>query len=192
MIGKPPEHSGHSRIFLSRQPADMPRGASVVEFGQGFFVRGREGAVAAGAEMSTACGDWRVSFNEAGESLHLSDLRGTPVVVNVFASWCPPCRSELPAFARMMDAYGEKVRFLMVDLSAAGGDTPEDVAALLQALELDVPVWYDDDGAVAYAYRVSAIPVTLFVTAQGELSYTQVGMITEEDLEARLEALTQD
>ena len=148
-------------------------------------------AEAFGPQRRILAADFAV-YSEAGESLHLSDLRGTPVVVNVFASWCPPCRSELPAFARMMDEYGEQVRFLMVDLSTAGGDTPDKVAALLQALELDFPVWYDDDGAVAYAYRVSAIPVTLFVTAEGELSYTQVGMILEEDLEERLEALVQD
>lgn len=114
----------------------------------------------------------------------LEELRGHPVVVNQWASWCGPCRFEFPFFQRLARKYHGRVAFLGVDSQ----DSRSDAAAFLKELPVPYPHYYDEDASVARVFRGGrAWPTTAFYTASGELAYTHVGAYaTERKLEQEL------
>lgn len=105
-----------------------------------------------------------------GEAVDLTRLTGTPTVINLWASWCKPCRTELPIMARADAAYGGAVRFIGVDY--ADGD-PDRAIALAQVSGVTYPQLSDPDKTVKAALRVVALPQTIFVDAQGRMVATE-------------------
>ena len=86
-----------------------------------------------------------------GNAVKLSDFRGKGVVLNFWASWCGPCKMEMPHFQAAYEQYGEDVHFLMVNMSTAFGDSRADAAAVLEEGGYTFPVYYDDLSECAYA-----------------------------------------
>ncbi len=121
-----------------------------------------------------------------GNEVQLKDFRGKGVVVNFWASWCGPCKSEMPHFQEAYEQYGEDVHFLMVNMSTAFGDTRADAAELLEDSGYTFPVYYDDMAECAYGYGITGIPVTVFIDADGMISSVMTGMISEADLQRRI------
>lgn len=119
------------------------------------------------------------AYDVEGNALRLSDYRGKPVIVNFFASWCGPCRIELPYFEAAYQTYGEQIEFLMVDLNGYGNDVAEDALAMIEEGGYTFPIRFDSDGEAALAYSVRSIPTTLLVAPDGELLGTQVGSMSE-------------
>ncbi len=106
-----------------------------------------------------------------GPDVRLSALRGTPLVVNVWAGWCEPCRQELPvlaAVARDAERAGDPVRFLGID---ALETSPDDAVALLGSTGATYPAVRDDDGATRAALRWTGPPMTVLVRADGTIAY---------------------
>ncbi len=115
----------------------------------------------------------------------LDALRGRPVVVNFFASWCVPCRKELPALAQVSEDLGDKVAFLGInhqDNRGAGQD-------MLAEFGIRYPAGYDPDGKVALDYGLLGMPSTLFIDAQGRLVDTHTGELTRQQLEDAISRL---
>lgn len=115
----------------------------------------------------------------------LEDLRGTPVVVNVWASWCGPCRLEAPALAEVASAYGDRVQFLGIDVL----DARPDAEAFITEFGWPYPSLFDPTGAIRDALGLIGQPITLFYAADGTLLDTHVGRVTLEQLEAQVRAL---
>ena len=117
-----------------------------------------------------------VVYNKDGEPVSLSDFRGKPVVVNFWASWCGPCKREMPEFESLWQELGDQVHFLMVNVttSESGKEAPE---ALLAELGYGFPVYYDLTGSASDTYGVTAFPTTYFIGAQGEAVAYAVGAI---------------
>ena len=109
----------------------------------------------------------------------LAALRGRPVVVNLFASWCAPCRKELPAFAEVSEAVGDKVAFLGINHQ----DNRQAGQAMLAEFGIRYPAGYDPDGRVAVDYALLGMPSTLFIGADGRLLDTHTGELSREQLE---------
>jgi thiol-disulfide isomerase/thioredoxin len=112
----------------------------------------------------------------------LADLRGTPVVVNQWASWCPPCRGEFPIFQRMAKKYAGRVAFLGVDMK----DDREVAREFMRELPTPYPHYFDDDASISRLFgggRVS--PTTGFYDARGKLTFTHLGPYADD---AQLEA----
>ena len=98
-----------------------------------------------------------------GETMSLSSLRGTPVMVNFWATWCGPCRIEMPLFINAHDSHGDD----LVVLGVNSQEDPETVTRYVDAMGISFPVILDRDGQTSLVYRVRALPTTFFVDADG-------------------------
>jgi len=125
-----------------------------------------------------------------GASHKLSDFRGTPVVLNFWASWCPPCRQEMPEFDRAHRELGDEIQFVMVDLVDGRSETVESGARFIRDNGYGFPVYFDTTGQAADAYRVSGIPATFFIDGEGRVVSSQVGALSWAALMRGIEALT--
>jgi thiol-disulfide isomerase/thioredoxin len=111
----------------------------------------------------------------------LKELRGYPVVVNKWASWCGPCRAEYPDFQKLSVKYGKRVAFLGID----SNDDREDAEEFLEELPVSYPSYEDPQGEIAQLIRASiAFPATVFYDRTGKLAYIKQGQyLREEHLE---------
>ena len=109
-----------------------------------------------------------------GQPTALHSLKGKPVVLNLWASWCPPCRREMPAFEQAQKKFPDAV-FVMVNQ----GEKPEQVVRFLQAQGLDLShVLLDPSSSVMKTLGAQGLPSTYFFDAQGQLAYAHVGELT--------------
>jgi cytochrome c biogenesis protein CcmG, thiol:disulfide interchange protein DsbE len=101
----------------------------------------------------------------------LGGLRGHPVVVNVWAAWCGPCRDELPIFQRASLDWGQRVAFIGVDVR----DSPASAARLLRQIPVPYPSYQDPDGEIANTYRLVGTPSTIYYNAAGAQTHVHAG-----------------
>ncbi|MGH3341595.1 MAG: TlpA family protein disulfide reductase, partial [Carbonactinosporaceae bacterium] len=106
-----------------------------------------------------------------GPGVRLSGLRGKPLVLNVWASWCPPCVQEMPRLAKVHEGAGGRVRFLGVDIL----DRRADGLAAAPEFGMTFPSVHDPDGRIRSGLKVPGPPVTFFVTPEGEIAHTHYG-----------------
>ena len=118
-----------------------------------------------------------------GNEVKLSDFFGTPIVLNFWASWCPPCKAELPDFEEACKRYEGKVTFLMVNLTDGQRETVEVAKSYIASQGYTFPVYFDTNYEAAYVYGVSSIPQTYFINADGSLEARATGMISAAQLE---------
>ena len=118
-----------------------------------------------------------------GEPFDLADYRGTPVVLNFWASWCGPCRRELPALAAFAKAHPE--------IQVIGVDYQDDVEAARTFAAENGATWPSvvDDGPIGAAYEVPGLPATYLIDAQGRIVERLLGEVTEAALTEQLPAL---
>ena len=99
-----------------------------------------------------------------GDLLRMSDLEGKVVVLNFWASWCPPCRAEMPDFEEMwQEMKDDGVVFVGVAVS----DSPEEARAFVEATGVTYPVGVDSSGSIAGDYRVLSLPTTFLIDREG-------------------------
>ena len=122
-------------------------------------------------------------LNADGETVKLSDFFGKPIVLNFWASWCPPCKAELPDFEAACKEYDGEVVFLMVNLTDGQRETLEIAKDFIASQGYTFPVYFDTTYRAAYAYGISSIPTTYFINADGTLEAQATGMISAAQLE---------
>ena len=108
-------------------------------------------------------------FDGEGNAVHLSDFLGKPVIVNFWASWCGPCKSEMPAFQQAWETYGNRVEFLLINLTDNNQETVESAKQFLDASTYTFPVYFDTQLSGAMTYGVVGIPASYFVDKDGYL-----------------------
>jgi cytochrome c biogenesis protein CcmG, thiol:disulfide interchange protein DsbE len=106
----------------------------------------------------------------------LDQLRGTPVVVNVWGSWCPPCREEMPRLVAAHGEWGDRVQFLGVDIL----DSRIEARAFMEEFEMTFPSVFDVPDAIKASLGQFGQPVTMFFRRDGSLSFAWAGPITDE------------
>jgi thiol-disulfide isomerase/thioredoxin len=109
-----------------------------------------------------------------GDSASLANYRGRVVIVNFWASWCGPCRAEMPALQALWDAQRERGLEVLAVNSTVQDSVPA-ATAFLQELSLTLPVLLDRDGATTTRYLVRALPTTFFVDRQGVIRNMMIG-----------------
>ncbi|MFZ2361452.1 MAG: TlpA disulfide reductase family protein [Anaerolineae bacterium] len=122
----------------------------------------------------------------AGDAFDLADLRGQPVVLNFWASWCGPCRAEMPELQRLHERLGEAG---VVVLGVNQGESPQTAAAFLQALGLDFPVALDQRTGVSQQYLVNSLPTTFFIDRDGVIRSTFIGPMSDAVLAQNLRSI---
>lgn len=159
---------------------------------------GRTRAVAAGLGLlaaTVACGGDESAGDDAGlpaielpalsagDPIDLSRLEG-PAVVNLWATWCEPCRRELPAFQQASEDH-TGVRFLGVDI----GEDPDDAQAFLDELGVTFEQYADLDGELTDRLGVASLPVTVVIDGDGEVAEQHLGPMSRSQLDAALAGL---
>ena len=107
-----------------------------------------------------------------GRELDLAKHRGKVVVVNFWATWCEPCREEMPSLERLRTRMGEKA-FEVVAVNV--GEAPERVARFTREVPVTFPIVYDREGAAAKAWKVRGYPTSFVVGPEGRIRYYYVG-----------------
>lgn len=107
-----------------------------------------------------------------GTPTRLAGLRGTPMVINVWAQWCGPCRTEAPFLASVSKAAGDQVQFIGIDFADPRPELAIEFAALS---DWDYPQLVDQDKAIAQPLRVPAPPISFFVDASGLIVSVHAG-----------------
>ena len=125
-------------------------------------------------------------YDVEGNAVSLSSMQGKPVVVNFWASWCGPCKSEMPDFQKAYEQHGEAVHFMIVNMTDGMQETKEKAKAYVDKQGFTFPVYYDTDMDAAMTYGVSSIPATYFVAADGSLIARANGAISLATLEKGL------
>ncbi len=120
-----------------------------------------------------------------GAEVELSSFAGTPMVVNFFASWCAPCRAEMPDFEAVHQALGDQVRFV----GLAFNDPVEEAASIIDETGVTYTWGVDTDGDIFDAYDAGVMPTTVLVAADGTIVDVHGGILTEAELTSRAQEL---
>lgn len=127
----------------------------------------------------------------SNQSMKLSDYRGKIVVVNFWATWCQPCRKEIPVLVHLQNQYSGQVQFVGVSI-----DEPEDqktVAKFVNRLGINYPIWINGTTEQMKPFGLAtAIPATVVLTEAGERAFRIIGEVKQPILEERLNWLLSD
>ena len=132
--------------------------------------------------------DFAVTDRE-GNTVRFSDLTGKPTVINFWASWCPPCKSEMPEFDKVYRELGESVTFLMINATDGNRETVESASSYMDGQDYSFPVYFDTSQEASYVYGISSLPTTVFIDGDGNLITGAMGMIDEATLRRGIEMI---
>ena len=127
-------------------------------------------------------------YDREGNEVHLSDFLGKPVVLNFWASWCGPCKMEMPDFHEKYLELGDEVQFLMVN-ATGGRETKDSAAAFISETGYTFPVFYDLDSDASMTYGAYSLPTTYFIDAQGYAVAKATGAIDGTTLQQGLDLI---
>lgn len=123
-----------------------------------------------------------------GETVRLSDYAGKPVLINFWATWCGPCRAEIPSLESASRQFENRAVILGVNVQ----ESPTLVAPFVAELDMTYPVALDANASVALVYRVRAFPTSFFVDAHGVIVQIEAGAIGDALILKRLGDLVGD
>ncbi|GAB4579698.1 MAG: TlpA disulfide reductase family protein [Anaerolineales bacterium] len=124
-----------------------------------------------------------------GETITLSELRGRPVIVNLWASWCGPCRAEMPALQRIYETY-QDTGLVILAVNATQQDSEAAALAFVAEHGLTFPILLDVDGEASHLYELRALPSTYFIRPDGTIEEVVLGgPMAEALLSTRVERL---
>lgn len=112
-----------------------------------------------------------------GESVKLSDLKGKKVMLNFWATWCPPCKKEMPEMEQFYNESGDQITILAVNI-----DPQLDVQKFVDENKITFPVLLDEEDAVNETYQILTIPTTYFIDSKGIIQHTFFGSMTLDDM----------
>ena len=121
-----------------------------------------------------------------GEQVRLEDVKGKKVMINFWATWCPPCEAEMPEMEKLQKEQGDRVIVLAVNMTNAEKSI-KDVESFISKRNLTFPVALDKDGRVSVQYEVYSYPTTYFLDEEGNILNISRGAMTKETMEKMLE-----
>ena len=157
----------------------------VAAVGLGAFLTRGEGSVPARGEQRPAPVFSLPEVRDASARVELERLRGRPVVMNFWASWCVPCRKEMPHLQAAHQRFGDRVSF--VGVNHQDGRTP--ARDLLGQTGVTYPSGSDPEGKVASDYGLRGMPSTVFISAGGQIVASRTGELSRSELEDMIQNL---
>jgi thiol-disulfide isomerase/thioredoxin len=121
-------------------------------------------------------------YDKNGRSVRLSDMLGKPIVLNFWASWCGPCKMEMPDFEKVWRELGDEVVFMIVNLTDGTYETMASAQSFINSMGYTFPVYFDLTEDAAYTYEIESIPTTFFISARGNLVAYAQGALDYETL----------
>lgn len=164
---------GTAWIFASRVPVPGTAGNTTSDLSE---TAPRAGFLAPDFELPTL----------DGGSVQLSALRGQPVLINFWASWCGPCRSEMP---HIQAAYENHIQRGLVVLGIDQMESSDSVSRFVEEFGLTFPIPMDSDGTVSAVYRARGLPTSFFVDPDGVIRATFTGPMSSGFIESQLEEI---
>lgn len=128
-------------------------------------------------------------YDAEGNEVRLSDYFGKPIVLNFWASWCGPCKMEMPDFHEKYLELGEEIHFLMVNMTDGARETVEAASAFIEKNAFTFPVFYDTAVDAAMTYGVYSLPTTYFINAEGHPIAQATGAINAETLQRGIDMI---
>lgn len=142
--------------------------------------RSDEVAPAAGpAELGAAMPAYSAQRLEGG-SYELAAERGKVILLNIWATWCGPCRYEIPELVKLQNTYG-KEGFEVVGVSVDGPETADEIAPFVQAAGINYPIVLDPDGAIADMFETNVLPTSALIDRDGKVVWTHMGVVESDD-----------
>ena len=128
-------------------------------------------------------------FDLDGNEVHLTDYFGKPIVLNFWASWCGPCKMEMPDFNEKYQELGEDIQFLMVNMTDGDRETVEIASEFVAGQGYSFPVFYDTAQHAAMVYGVYSLPTTFFIDAEGYPVAYAAGAIDSDALQQGIDMI---
>ena len=124
-----------------------------------------------------------------GEEYTLSKLKGNAVLVNLWATWCPPCRAEMPAIDKMYQEYKDQ-GFVVLAVNMTYQDNPMNVVPFTQEYGLTFPILLEETGDIGAAYQLRSLPSSYFINRAGVIQEVVIGgPMSEALLRTRIEEI---
>lgn len=118
-----------------------------------------------------------------GDEVSLSDFQGQPVLINFWATWCAPCRREMPELVRVYNAHRDD-GFVILAVDLTHQDSIEDVETFVEEFEMNFPVLLDETGTVSdEIYHLFGLPMSVFVDREGIITRTYIGIMVAEQVD---------
>lgn len=129
--------------------------------------------------------------SSSGKNIKLSELRGQVVMINFWASWCAPCRQEMPLLEQLYKKY-QPMGFTLLGINVE--DDPNAATKWLKGKELSFPILFDSQSEASELYNVSAMPTTLIIDRDGNMRYYHRGYVpgTEDEYQQQIRALLKE
>lgn len=117
----------------------------------------------------------------AGETYSLTNLKGNAVLVNMWATWCPPCKAEMPAIEKVYNEYKDQ-GFVVLAIDQTYQDDPFNIAPFIEDYNMTFPILLDETGDTARIYKVRSLPTSFFIDRYGFITEVVVGGPMSESL----------
>ncbi len=128
-------------------------------------------------------------YDLEGNEINLTDFFGKPIIINFWASWCGPCKMEMPDFNEAYESYKDDLTFLMVNMTDGSRETKELASSFIAESGYTFPVYYDTGYSAAITYSVSSLPTSYFINAEGELVTYARGAINAATLQKGIDMI---
>ena len=128
-------------------------------------------------------------YDKAGNPVKLSDYFGKPIVMNFWASWCGPCKMEMPDFNEKSQELEGKVQFLMINMTDGDIETVETASGFIAEQGYTFPVFFDTTSEAAYVYGAYSLPTTFFIDADGNAVAQATGAIGADTLQRGIDMI---
>ncbi len=125
------------------------------------------------AQVGFSAPDFRLTGLDSQE-IGLNDLKGRPIILNFWASWCPPCKAEMPAFQKASKEYSD-TELQVIAINATNQDSLSDVKQFVEQHGITFPIPLDQTGSVSRDYLVHSLPTTYFIDQNGIITEVIIG-----------------
>lgn len=129
-------------------------------------------------------------LNAEGDLLNLSDNYGKGTLINIWASWCEPCRVEMPYFEEAYQTYGDDINFIMMDaLESKPSETKEAAEAFFEEMALSMPIYFDHQMNNQYLFGATILPLTVILDDEGKVVEIVRGQVSPAKLNQMIEKI---